>query len=132
MNDRIDRILERKTEGLGESTIRRIQSACEPLVRYLLFSGEARLSEPIAGTSSFTADFSAHGPKDGKGRSLREFDLKTRLFKYPCSYLVYTAAFAELPAQAKDFVLRRMHEVLIGQDRSGAFDHLSAEDRAAS
>ncbi|MFO0964015.1 MAG: hypothetical protein U0793_00315 [Gemmataceae bacterium] len=126
-----DRILDRKTEGLSDSTARRIQSACEPLVRYLLFSGEAKLSEPIVGTSSFAADFAARGPKDAKGRSLRDFDLKTRLFKHPCSYLIHSEAFRGLPAEAKDYVLSRIEEVLTEQDRSGHFDHLSTADRQA-
>ena len=109
---------------MWDSTTRRVESACEPLVRYLLFCDEMRLTEPVAGTSGFAAEFAARGPADGDGRSLRQFDLTTRLFKYPCSYLVYTKAFAGLPAEAKEYVLRRMHEVLTGQDTSPAFAHL--------
>lgn len=126
-----DRILERKTEGLSEATARRIQIACEPLVRYLLFSGEAKLSEKVAGTSAFAAEFAARGPRDKKGRSLRELDLTGRLFKYPCSYLIYSDAFAKLPREALDYVARRLREALSDDDRSSEFSHLSAEDRRA-
>jgi hypothetical protein len=61
----------------------------------------------------------------------RDFDLERRLFKYPCSYLVYSPSFAALPAEARDYVLRRMWEVLTGADQSEKFEHLSAADRVA-
>jgi len=114
-----------------DSTTRRIESAGEPLVQYLLYSGEAKLTDPVAGTSDFTKEFTARGPFDKSGRSLREFDLKTRLFKYPGSYLVYSKAFADLPPPVKEFVLRRLHEVLTGKDTSEPFRHLSEADRKA-
>jgi hypothetical protein len=54
-----------------------------------------------------------------------------RLFKYPCSYLVYSPSFAALPPEARNYVLQRIWEVLSGQDQSEKFAHLSAEDRTA-
>src|SRR4029453_6036895 len=62
----------------------------EPLVRALLFVDGAPIKEPIKGTSNFTSEFSARGKRDASGRSLREFDLKTRLFRYPLSYMIYS------------------------------------------
>jgi hypothetical protein len=97
----------------------------------LLFSEEAPLTAPIQGTSGFAEEFAALGRRDSQGRSLRDFDLAKRLFKYPCSYLIYSPQFAALPAPVKDYVLLRMHEVLTGQDQSEAFAHLSAADRQA-
>ena len=67
------------------SITKRIEWACEPLVQYLLFSDEAKLTEPVAGTSDFAKEFSARGPFDSQNRSLREFDLNTRMFRYPLS-----------------------------------------------
>ena len=96
-----------------------------------MFSGEAKLDGPVAGTSDFAKEFAARGPFDKQGRSLRQFDLKTRLFKYPCSYLVYSQGFATLPPEVKDVTLKRMHEVLTGKDTSAAFAHLTAADRKA-
>jgi hypothetical protein len=127
----LNRELHEPADRIWDSTKSRIKSACEPLVEYLLFSGEATLTAPIRGTSSFADEFSQRGPRDGKGRSLRDFDLQTRLFKYPCSYLVYSSSFAALPTEAKDYVFRRLHEVLEGRDQSGKFTHLSAADRRA-
>ena len=103
----------------------------EELVRYLLFANEAPLDGPIAGTSGFAEVFAARGPRDARGRSLRDFDLRTRIFKYPCSYLIYSEDFDALPDAPKRYVYRRLLEVLSGQDTSGAFAHLTASDRRA-
>lgn len=114
-----------------ESATRRIESEAEKLAQYLLFSGEAKLEGPIKGTSGFAEEFAARGPFDKRGRSLRQFDTTSRLFKYPCSYLIYSKTFAALPAEVKGVVLKRLHEVLTGKDATAAFAHLSAADRKA-
>lgn len=118
-------------DHVWDSTKSRIKSACEPLVEYLLFSGEAKLTARLEGTTTFALEFAQRGPCDSQGRSLRDFDLQRRLFKYPCSYLVYSPSFAALPVEGRDYVLRRMWEVLSGADQSEKFAHLSAADRAA-
>ena len=115
----------------SESITRRIHWACEPLVKYLLFCDEAKLTDAVAGTSTFATEFTARGPFDPKKRTLREFDLKTRLFRYPLSYLIYSKQFDGLPAEAKERVYLRLWEVLSGQDRSKEFAHLTDEDRTA-
>jgi len=103
----------------------------EPLVKAMLFAGAAPLTAPVKGTSNYTVDFAAMGPRDSSGRSLRDFDLKTRLFRYPLSYLVYSKPFDALPAGVKTYVYRRFKEVLTGQDKSAAFASLSSADRTA-
>ncbi len=127
----INKALGRPTDEHSPSTLSRIKNAGEPLVKYLLFSGETKLTDPVAGTSSFAREFSQRGPHDPRGRSLRNLDLRQRLFVYPCSYLIYSAAFDGLPQPVKDYVLRRLWEVLSGQDTSKDFSHLSAADRRA-
>jgi hypothetical protein len=115
----------------SESTLRRVNNAAEPLVEYLLFVGEPALTAPVSGTSTFATDFSARGPRDTQGRSLRDFDLKTRLFRYPLSYLVYSQTFEGMPDVVKERVYGRLWEVLSGQDTSKTFAHLSPDDRTA-
>ncbi|HEX5106134.1 MAG TPA: hypothetical protein VFV87_20080 [Pirellulaceae bacterium] len=127
----LNRELGEPADKVWDSTKSRIKSVCEPLVEYLLFSEEAQLASPIHGTSGFAEEFVRRGPRDRQGRSLRDFDLSRRLFQYPCSYLVYSPNFQELPREAKDYVLRRMWEVLSGADQSEPFAHLSADDRQA-
>jgi hypothetical protein len=114
-----------------ESITRRIHWACEPVVQYLLFCEEAKLTESIAGTSDFTKEFAARGPWDSQKRSLREFDLQTRLFRYPMSYLIYSKQFDGLPNEAKERIYLRLWEVLTGQDQTKEFAHLTESDRRA-
>jgi hypothetical protein len=127
----LNKALGRPADYRSESTTSRIKSAGEPLVKYLLFSDEARLTNPVKGTSGFAEEFVKRGPRTRDGRSLRDLDLKTRLFKYPCSYLIYSESFDALPDAVKDYVLRRMYDVLSGKDTSADFAHLSAADRKA-
>jgi hypothetical protein len=113
------------------STLSRIKSVGDPLVEYLLFSDEAKLQAPIRGTSGFAEEFSQSGRKDSHGRSLRDFDLQTRLFKYPCSYLIESPAFDALPPDVREYVLQRIWNILQGKDAAPALAHLSAADRVA-
>ena len=107
------------------------QTAAE-FVDYMLFVDEAPMPGPITGPSGFPKVFAAAGPRDSKGRSLRDIDLTTtRLMKYPCSYMIYSDAFDALPANAKEAVYARMWEILSGQDASPRYAVLSPEDRQA-
>src|SRR5436309_5427050 len=108
-----------------------VKDAGERIVRAMLFAGEAPLTEPVLGTSSFAAEFKSHGPRDKRGRSLRELDLQRRLLRYPLSYLVYSKSFDAMPGGLKDYVYRRFREILSGQDTSSDFARLSETDRKA-
>ncbi len=112
-----------------ESTNRRIQSAGDDLVDALLLVGEAKLTATISGTSGYAETFSRSGLRDGHGRSLRDFDLEQRLFKYPCSYLIYSKAFDGLPREMRDYVWRRLWTVLTDKAIPERFSHLSDSDR---
>ncbi|MEX2176686.1 MAG: hypothetical protein WD872_20130 [Pirellulaceae bacterium] len=127
----LNRELGESDDHVWDSTRSRIKSVGEPLVEYLLFSGEAELTHRIRGTSGFEEEFAKQGPRDGRGRSLRDFDLERRLFEYPCSYLVYSPSFQALPREAKDYVFERLWSILSGQDQTKPFAHLTAEDRRA-
>ncbi len=113
------------------ATMKRIEDAAEPLVRAMLFVGEAPLAGPVSGTSGFSSIFMSRGRTDPEGRSLRELNLEERLFRYPMSYLIYSDAFDALPDPAKDYVYWRLRDVLGGRDRSEDFGHLSDTDRTA-
>ena len=60
-----------------------------------------------------------------------DFDLEKRIFKYPCSYLIYSEAFDAIPAPAKEFIYHRMFEVLTGREQGPEYAALSSEDRRA-
>ncbi|MGD9719900.1 MAG: hypothetical protein AB7O59_01650 [Pirellulales bacterium] len=114
-----------------ESTRRRIESAGDDLVEALLMVGEARITAQIAGTSSFAGDFAKAGPRDSRGRSLRDLDLQRRLLRYPCSYLIYSAAFDALPIEMRNYVWQRLWNVLIAEHDADEFAHLTGPDRQA-
>jgi hypothetical protein len=77
------------------------------------------------------AEFAARGPRDSKGRSLRDLDLKTRHFRYPCSYLIDSRPFNSLLAEIKDHVYRRLWEILSDGATEGKGPTLAAVDRQA-
>jgi hypothetical protein len=116
---------------VDEARRKELDAEIDEMAGYMLFADEEPLKEPVAGVSSFTKTFPQRGPRDAKGRSLRDFDLKKRLFKYPLSYMIYSAAFDNLPEMARDRVYRRLYDVLTGKDESKTFAHLSADDRRA-
>jgi hypothetical protein len=101
------------------------------LADYMLFLDEAPLKGRIEGSSGFDRKFAAEGPRDSKGRSLRQFDLERRLMRYPCSYMIYSAAFDALPAAARDAVYQRMWAVLSGKETGERYARLTDGDRQA-
>jgi hypothetical protein len=120
---------------LPEATRRQFERPAEQLLRYLLFSKEAPLpgldGKQVIESSAYAREFAARGPRDSKGRSLRDFDLSTRTFRYPCSYLIYSEAFDALPEPSRSYVYQRLLDVLSGADQHEDFQALSAQDRRA-
>jgi hypothetical protein len=108
-----------------------LEDAAREVVDYMLFVEEAPLHGPIRGATDFAAQFTSMGARDHRGRSLRQLDLHTRLLTYPCSYMIYSAQFDELPSAAKAAIYRRMWQVLSGQEHDPAYAGLSADSRAA-
>jgi hypothetical protein len=115
----------------SEDAALRTREAAADLVDYMLFVYEAPLAGPMQGSSGFAETFMAQGPRDPQGRSLRQLDLRRRLFRYPCSYMIYTAAFDALPPAAKDAVYTRMWDVLSGREKHQRYSQLTAADRQA-
>jgi hypothetical protein len=97
------------------------------VVDYLLFIEEAPLTGWVRSTSGFDTRFATKGPRDAKGRSLRELELEHRLMRYRCSYMIYSPAFDALPEAAKVAVYGRMWEILGGTVKSP----LPVEERRA-
>jgi len=112
--------------------IRYLKNILDAFVKYMVFAEEAELIAPVQGSQEFSRAFTQLGPRDSKGRSLRDFDLRTRLFKHPCSYLIYSDAFNQLPAVVREEIYRRMFDVLTGKDDRTVFDSLSRASRRAA
>jgi len=114
---------------LGETM--RIAEAADALADYMLFVDEAKIpGGGIEGSSGYAEKFAARGPKDSKGRSLRDLDLKTRLQKYPLSYMIYSPAFQGMPDAPKNLVMGKIERVLSGELSDPKYAHLTPQLRA--
>lgn len=129
LEDRLNRELNEPADKRWDSTTSRMKSVIEPLVEYMFFCEEPALRFPVSGTSSFADDFAAKARRDREGRSLRDFDLQTRVFKYPLSYLIYSESFQQLPPEAKEYTMQRIWDVLSGKETSEKYAHLTPEVR---
>ena len=118
---------------LSENERRTFEQPAEQLLQYMLFVNEVPLTggdgQRVVEGSAFAQEFAARGLRDSKGRSLRTFDLKQRIFRYPCSYLIYSDAFDALPEPAKSYVYHRLLQVLTGEDQSAPFNKLTPDSR---
>jgi hypothetical protein len=112
-------------------TADKLNPEIEEMLKYMLFADEEPLRAPVKGVSTFTETFPRRGPRDPQGRSLRDFDLKTRLFRYPLSYMIYSAAFDGMPDKVRDRVYQRLYEILTGKDTAKTFAGLAPETRRA-
>lgn len=108
---------------------RHLHQIVDGFVRYLLFADEVPLPDAVKGMGAFTEEFQKQGPRDSKGRSFRDLDLQTRLLKYPCSYLIYSEPFNQLPNEAKEMVYQRLHDVLTGREAGEAYARVTKENR---
>ena len=113
---------------LGETL--RIAEAADALADYMLFVDEAKIPGGIEGSAGYAETFTAQGPKDSKGRSLRELDLKTRLQKYPLSYMIYSPQFDGLPRRVKHAVYARLLAALTATREETRYPEVSAAEKA--
>lgn len=127
----MNRLLEREEGHQSDSSKRRIAAAGDALLDYMLFEDEFMLASSVKGTSAFEREFESAGIRDSKGRSLREFDLQTRLFKYPCSFLIHSASYRGLPESIRDHVENRLAGILSGTDKADYFEYLDAKTKTA-
>ena len=108
-----------------------IAQAANEVVDFMLFVNEAQLTSEIKGSVVFANEFTVRGPSDSRGRSLRDFDLKKRLFQYPCSYLIYSPAFDSLEDSLRQQIYLRLWNVLNDDNLSEQYKHLDDETRAS-
>jgi hypothetical protein len=101
------------------------------LAEYLLFVDEAPLGFEVTPRPGFAEALAVRAPADRQGRSCAQMDLTRRLLKYSCSYLLYSEAFAALPADLRAAVFRSLFARLEKNAATPAFDHLTPQDRRA-
>ena len=118
-------------DQLSAETRKAIDEAVEPLVRTLLFADETTLTAPVSGDPRFVEQFMSRAIKDPSGRSLRDLDRRTRMFRYPLSYVVYSPAFDALPRAAREAVYRRIGALLRGAQGDAMVARLRPDERTA-
>lgn len=109
-----------------------LRKRAHDIVLRLLFSGEYALKEAVSGSPAFQAAFRRNRHADSQGRSLKDFNLKTRLFDHRCSYMIYSTSFQGLPGPLKKAVYAELDQVLTSGGReSDVFEYLPVEERQA-
>ncbi len=110
--------------------VRYMRPQVDAFLRYLLFTEEAPLSTPITGDPQYVRDFTAAGPRDTKGRSLRDLDLQTRMFKIPCSFLIHSPSFDAMAPEILSVIQQKLHDILTNKNTEEQFARLTKEDRS--
>jgi len=118
-------------EGRMEFSTGALKELVDELADYFLFVDEVPPPARLTPRAGFARTFTAAGPRDSRGRSLRELDLEHRLLRYSCSYMIYSAAFDHLPAEVRTAVYQRIEAMLTARDMQSRHPHLSADDRRA-
>jgi len=108
-----------------------IASNADRVVKHMLFCDEIRLDAPVIGNDDFQIAFRANRREDNAGRSLKDFDLQTHMFRYRCSYMIYSRAFTLMPDLLKDAVIEKLYAVLRGEDSDPSYAHLPMQERAS-
>jgi hypothetical protein len=111
-----------------------LKEVTETMVSELLFKEEFPLGGKIVDTSQtgkFVAEFKAKGKTDSRGRSLRDLDLQSRLFKYRCSYMIYSKSFRDFPKILKSSVLNRIKEIMTSESPQLGYEYLEAKEKKA-
>jgi len=102
------------------------------VTRYMLFADEVPLPPGgVEGDAAFRTDFVRGGRVSGNGATLREFDLRTRLFRYRCSYMIYSPEFVGLPAKMKQHIYLKLREALSTEKPAKDYAYLPAAEKSA-
>lgn len=108
-----------------------IEERAQELARYIVFADEAKFpSQGIVGDPAYTTDFLRDRKVTKAGLSLKDLDMKTRIFKHRCSFMLYTDTWKETPRELKDRVYFHMASYLRDQP-DAQHAHLAPAERRA-
>lgn len=115
---------------LTDGQVAELDEQARIITRYLLFADEVLLpSGGVAGDKAYRADFLRTRLTGPGGESLKDFDLRTRLFKYRCSYMIYSPVFAGLPPAMKQRVYQRLGVALRLENPDADYAYLPASEK---
>ena len=121
----------------GQGTVRpddfpHLDDLARQLRRYLLFADETALPPGgIQPDPAYVQDFQGTRLPARDGTSLRDLDLRTRLFRHRCSYLIHSPSFTALPPEFKSRLLPGITAALRESGGLPEFDYLPAAEKRA-
>ena len=117
---------------LAGSTLVSLTSEADKVIAALLCRDEPALpGEGLRGDGDFEKSYAQGRRPDPQGRALRDLDLKTRLFRYRCSPLIYSESFRGFPPELRTLVLTRLASVLRAEQTPAEYAYLPAAERQA-
>ena len=127
----------REALAAGQGTVRPddqpvLDDLARQFRRYLLFADETAL--PPGGVQpdpAYAQDFQSARLQARDGTSLRDLDLRTRLFRHRCSYLIHAPSFAALPREFKSRLLAGLDAALRETGGLAEFDYIPASEKRA-
>ncbi len=125
-------LMDQERGMLSSAAKAEVEKLAEDLARYVLFSDEAKLpAKGIEGDPAFMRDFARNRKATRTGLSLKDFDLRTRMFKHRASYMLYTESWQKLPSVLKERVYYKMAEGLREQNPAPLGAHIPADEKRA-
>jgi hypothetical protein len=125
------RVLLHDHAGQVETAYPELETLARGLVRYLLFADEVPLPPGgVVGSEPFKAEFLAKRRIASNGHSLRDLDLRTRLMRYRCSYMIESPAFSSLPPHLKRLVDLELNRALDPASQAQDYAYLPAAEKA--
>lgn len=119
-------------EPVWESVLHGFASATEQVLDGLLFKDEALMPPGgIRGETQYPKDFVASGATVAALQPLRELDLRRRLFKNRCSFLIGSEEFERLQPVLRRRVLQRLWRIVDDPETEPRYDYLEAAEREA-
>lgn len=108
-----------------------LETQAAKIVHYLLFADEAALpAGGVEGDPRFLADFRRNARQTSQG-SLKDFDLKARLFRHRCSYMIYSGVFRGMPGPLKHAVFAGLKDALSIDNPNRQFAYLPPSEKVA-
>ena len=130
--ERISQFRAAENEGvIPARTLKKTEEFADKLVKYLLFADEVSLAgHQIAPSQDYLSDFSRNRKANAAGESLKDFDLKSRLFKNRLSYMIYSEAFEGAPQSMKDRIYTRLWKILSPGEPVEGYAYFDEGERA--
>lgn len=130
-----DLLRERGVPVSGEPvglTLRVVESESQRIREDLRFCDEASFSPGAFGGRGFLEAGRRNRRTNTRGRSLKDFDLHTRLFLWRCSWMIYAEVFDTLPAVLRDAVARWFGGGIDRRRRAHRVGPLPLDERVAT